>query len=591
MHALCDFVERARLRRHVGSQTLFHVECQRMRNGVHPSRSLIYFRCASLLHYYCIPRCPQLSCLRLLFFSPGNYRCCFFVRSEPRTGKRTVRTTGCVTFDGFCRRTTMIENAELVMQMLEMYQMYKQQVPVELEEYLRYVAKTGNTLFQWTLVKPFIREKILNVIAEFAEQSALSEIPPYPNVDPFNYEAMKTMLLERFDTFNGPPFTIQRLCELLSCPRKEYNRVDKFMRAVEKNILVVSTCELRSKREETIVVNGVPDRWENGKESDINMELIDKSNVISDTSVLNGNETVESLLNELESMKTPETLLKEIKTETKDNIVAQVADEVLSSNLTTEEPKQDIQVLITQDTPVPQTQNTDSTDIAEQVNTSVQEQESVVVDLPKEQNTEVIDIQPVEVKETTTESPVGEVKDSSDDTNLENIEQKTEEPIIETDKLNNSEFISTDANRIEGSIIHQTPDSDNKVELEVAALQTEVVLEKSNESVESMDVQVEDITKNIPSEVNCDNVLEECTEPKENENEVQDIESTADVPTEETVPTKMDIEPPQKIENDVPLQETVSINEQTPEEIKTTEPNTIVEELQEQDENKLTESE
>lgn len=487
----------------------------------------------------------------------------------------------------------MIENAELVMQMLEMYQMYKQQVPVELEEYLRYVAKTGNTLFQWTLVKPFIREKILNVIAEFAEQSALSDIPPYPNVDPFNYEAMKTMLLERFDTFNGPPFTIQRLCELLSCPRKEYNRVDKFMRAVEKNILVVSTCELRSKREEAIVVNGVPDRWENGKESDINMDLIDKSNVISDTNVLNGNETVESLLNELESMKTPETKIDEIKIEPKDNTVVQVADEVLSSNLTAEEPKQDIQVSITQDTPVLLTQNTDSSEIVEQVNPIVVLEHISIVDPPKEPHTEVSEIQPVEVKEKIIEIPVEDLKNSSNDIILKNAEQKTEEPIIESDKLDNSEFIQTDVDRVEGSIIHQTPDSDNKVELEVAVSQPEIVLEKLNESDESMDVQVEDVTKNISSEVNCENALEESKESKENENEKQqDSESTSDVPAEETnIPTEMDVEPSQKIVNDGILEETVSVNEEISEETKTIEPNTNIEEPQGQDENKLTESE
>lgn len=47
---------------------------------------------------------------------------------------------------------------------------------------------------------------------------------------------MKT-LFERFDNFQTAPFTIQRLCELLSDPKKHYNRLDKFMRALEKNIL------------------------------------------------------------------------------------------------------------------------------------------------------------------------------------------------------------------------------------------------------------------------------------------------------------------------------------------------------------------
>ena len=48
---------------------------------------------------------------------------------------------------------------------------------------------------------------------------------------------MKSSLLERLELFNAAPFTIQRLCELLIDPRKQYSRIDKFMRALEKNIL------------------------------------------------------------------------------------------------------------------------------------------------------------------------------------------------------------------------------------------------------------------------------------------------------------------------------------------------------------------
>lgn len=49
------------------------------------------------------------------------------------------------------------------------------------------------------------------------------------------------MLVEKLDSFAAAPFTIQRISELLSDPRKQYSRIDKFMRAVEKTILVVST--------------------------------------------------------------------------------------------------------------------------------------------------------------------------------------------------------------------------------------------------------------------------------------------------------------------------------------------------------------
>lgn len=82
-----------------------------------------------------------------------------------------------------------------------------------------------------------IRRESQTLIPSFFFVFTLAEIPNYPNVDPFNYETMKTSLLERLDQFNAAPFTVQRLCELLIDPRKQYSRIDKFMRALEKNIL------------------------------------------------------------------------------------------------------------------------------------------------------------------------------------------------------------------------------------------------------------------------------------------------------------------------------------------------------------------
>uniref|UniRef100_A0A8D2FGZ3 Protein phosphatase 4 regulatory subunit 2 n=1 Tax=Theropithecus gelada TaxID=9565 RepID=A0A8D2FGZ3_THEGE len=40
--------------------------------------------------------------------------------------------------------------------------------------------------------------------------------------------------------FNGIPFTVQRLCELLTDPRRNYTGTDKFLRGVEKNVMVIS---------------------------------------------------------------------------------------------------------------------------------------------------------------------------------------------------------------------------------------------------------------------------------------------------------------------------------------------------------------
>lgn len=146
-----------------------------------------------------------------------------------------------------------MENPEEVLQLLERFTKLKQkEIPRELEDYLSFVARTGDTNFPWAIVKHLFREKLVHVITDFHDNTpSIADLPQCPNVDPFNYERMKRTLLERLDAFNSAPFTVQRICELLTEPRKQYTRIDKFMRAVEKNILVVSTQEPGRRRSES----------------------------------------------------------------------------------------------------------------------------------------------------------------------------------------------------------------------------------------------------------------------------------------------------------------------------------------------------
>lgn len=137
-----------------------------------------------------------------------------------------------------------MENLEEVLQALDEFQKMRPTViPQELEDYLCWVAKTGDPVYQWPLIKTLFREKLTRVMTDFYENCPNLEFATCPNVEHFNYDAMKSNLLERLESFANAPFTVQRICELLTSPRKEYNRVDKFMRAIEKNILVVSTRE------------------------------------------------------------------------------------------------------------------------------------------------------------------------------------------------------------------------------------------------------------------------------------------------------------------------------------------------------------
>lgn len=156
-----------------------------------------------------------------------------------------------------------MDNPEEVMQILERFNVSRNpEITAQLDEYVAFVARTGDSVYNWTLVKNLYREKLVNVITEFYNETPTKgkknktniqmaklnlftfnfiELPQYPNVDPFNYETMKKVLIEKLDSFAAAPFTIQRISELLSDPRKQYSRIDKFMRAVEKTILVVST--------------------------------------------------------------------------------------------------------------------------------------------------------------------------------------------------------------------------------------------------------------------------------------------------------------------------------------------------------------
>ncbi|XP_025831768.1 serine/threonine-protein phosphatase 4 regulatory subunit 2 [Agrilus planipennis] len=173
-----------------------------------------------------------------------------------------------------------MDNPEEILHSLEEFSKLKpKDIPRELEEYLSFVAKTGDPVYQWGTIKSLFREKLINVTSELYESCPSMEIPPCPNVEVFNYEKMKNFILEKLDTFVAAPFTVQRICELLTSPRKEYNRIDKYMRALEKNILVVSTIEPGNRRTENGegIVNGIESdhRRENQTSNDINVEDIE----------------------------------------------------------------------------------------------------------------------------------------------------------------------------------------------------------------------------------------------------------------------------------------------------------------------------
>ncbi|XP_056450176.1 serine/threonine-protein phosphatase 4 regulatory subunit 2-A-like isoform X3 [Gadus chalcogrammus] len=115
----------------------------------------------------------------------------------------------------------------------------KESCPI-LEQLLIDVAKTGETFIPWSKFKTYFLFKMENVMDDFHASSPEQRGSPNPNVVYVPFDAMKERIVKIVDGYSGVPFTIQRLCELVTDPTRNYTGTEKFLRGVEKNVMVVS---------------------------------------------------------------------------------------------------------------------------------------------------------------------------------------------------------------------------------------------------------------------------------------------------------------------------------------------------------------
>ncbi|XP_051961637.1 serine/threonine-protein phosphatase 4 regulatory subunit 2-A-like isoform X2 [Xyrauchen texanus] len=130
----------------------------------------------------------------------------------------------------------------------------KETCPI-LDQFLSHVAKTGETLIQWSQFKSYFLFKLEKVMDDFKASCPDQRGPANPNVEYIPFEEMKQRILKIVNGYNGIPFTIQRLCELLTEPKRNYTGTDKFLRGMEKNVMVVSCVYPTSEKKGSGCVN------------------------------------------------------------------------------------------------------------------------------------------------------------------------------------------------------------------------------------------------------------------------------------------------------------------------------------------------
>ncbi|KAJ1992915.1 protein phosphatase 4, regulatory subunit 2 [Dimargaris cristalligena] len=118
--------------------------------------------------------------------------------------------------------------------------------PTEAQRQLLEIAETNITRHvEWATLQTFIVDEMHQALGRKLDQ--------LPNLKPEERAEQRrdvTAQVERFaallSEFTGPPFTIQRICELLTIHVGQHKTPLKYLRALEKVILVTSTVDTRS---------------------------------------------------------------------------------------------------------------------------------------------------------------------------------------------------------------------------------------------------------------------------------------------------------------------------------------------------------
>ncbi|KAL5568177.1 hypothetical protein UlMin_024752 [Ulmus minor] len=109
----------------------------------------------------------------------------------------------------------------------------------EARDILEVIASTGKFWHDWEKLKGILSFQLKQVLSEYPEAKMTTEQQNASLGETFpELEKRLDEALQSFD--RGPPFTVQRLCEILLDARGIYPNLSKLALALEKNLLVTS---------------------------------------------------------------------------------------------------------------------------------------------------------------------------------------------------------------------------------------------------------------------------------------------------------------------------------------------------------------
>ncbi|KAF8044398.1 hypothetical protein BT93_A2402 [Corymbia citriodora subsp. variegata] len=121
------------------------------------------------------------------------------------------------------------------------------------------IASSGTFWIEWDQVKTILSVKLKQVLSDYPEVKMTTE-QQSASLGETHQELVKR-LDEALLSFNeGPPFTLQRLCEILLSAQSIYPKLSKLALALEKNLLVTSMLTSCSNQQMMILDSDNPEK-------------------------------------------------------------------------------------------------------------------------------------------------------------------------------------------------------------------------------------------------------------------------------------------------------------------------------------------